>query len=92
MNTEHGLTDHLERTARDLVLQFTAFELMHDYAALMAMGSGTLWRTWPVGTPTMDNAMRGSGPARQASLLGVERISGAAWWSTARFRNHTPRN
>ena len=43
MNAEQSLSEHLERTARDLVLQFTAFELMHDYDALAAMGSGTLW-------------------------------------------------
>jgi len=43
VKAEQSLSEHLERTAHDLVLQFTAFELMHDYAALTAMGSGTLW-------------------------------------------------
>jgi hypothetical protein len=42
MDNQPHLAQHLERTARDLVLQFTEFELMHDWSALTELGSGVL--------------------------------------------------
>lgn len=43
MKDQSGIGEHLQRTARDLVSQFTAVELMHDYRALRELGSGVLW-------------------------------------------------
>ena len=43
MDNQPHMAPHLERTARDLVLQFTEFELMHDWSALTELGSGVLW-------------------------------------------------
>lgn len=43
MSQQPDVSEQLERTARDLVLQFTEFELMHDWPVLTGLGSGVLW-------------------------------------------------
>jgi hypothetical protein len=43
MNNQSDVNEHLKQTARDLVLQFTGFELMHDWPALTELGSGVRW-------------------------------------------------
>ena len=43
MKDQGSITELLNQTARDLVAQFSEFELMHDWPALTQLGSGVLW-------------------------------------------------
>jgi hypothetical protein len=43
MQPEESLAELLNRTALDLALQFSWFELIHDWQAITRLGSGVLW-------------------------------------------------
>jgi hypothetical protein len=43
MNPQGSVIEHLKQTARDLVHQFSEFELIHDWPVLSRLGSGVLW-------------------------------------------------
>jgi hypothetical protein len=43
MNDQGSITELLNQTARDLISQFSEFELIHDWPVLTRLGSGVLW-------------------------------------------------
>jgi hypothetical protein len=84
MRDQGSITELLNQTARDLVNQFSDFELIHDWPALTRLDSGVLWIDLATGQ-THHNGRRVE-PLHIASVLQSwlrESLAGAGLSKTA---------